>query len=620
MSIGVGARFTTPMATASRRRYPSNLFLAFCLTGAAVVATADLPAAPASIQSRQGSPGPGEPFLAVDGEAAILLQDADLYAQPSADSDVIARVPAGTVLEFSGESADAFGRTWAAVRDPDHVQRRRDIFLAPFTFAQFRRWGGVGVLLADRIVAAGPQLAPVPDAEPFPWWTPETLLVGGQAPDYQETVGISGRRVDRAHLEQAIELLGGRPALADWPSSPDPGQLFVPQALPVLYEWNGERWRPVEPVVFLQPSLSLMPNTLLRIDRQAAPLVGGPVLPCWDFVGALSPARQEVGTIAAARPFVPTAPTGVPQRRSLIQEMLAPTTLNVLVPPRVDPAPLITGVLISDNDGKQAAYLEQALSEDSTRRLRGRQMVLDVWARAPPSASPATFGVDVEVRTAADVPGEYFSTSFSVGTEPTYVAWPFTVSEQAVVVIVRLLPVDKSVAVEQRGMVIIDRVALRLAGWNPEPPSAVFPLHKVSVLTYEGRPLYTRAAVAVSQRSAQELRELWPAVAAADWPEEDKRMILAGQLRHGMVPEQVRLSWGEPEEQLELGIPPGSIRSWIYDDRQATFDGDVLLGFLVPSDDEAVAPPSLCGLPTIGERKPETGADRVAGPIASPAQ
>ena len=161
--------------------------------------------------------------------------------------------------------------------------------------------------------------------------------------------------------------------------------------------------------------------------------------------------------------------------------------------------------------------------------------------------------------------------------------------------IVRLLSVDKSVAVEQRGTVIIDRVALRLAEWNPQPPSAVFPLHKVSVLTYEGRPLYTRAAVAVSQRSARELRELWPAVAAADWSEEDKKLILAGQLRHGMIPEQVRLSWGEPEEQLELGTPPGSINTWMYDDRQATFDGDNLLGFLVPTDGGAVAPPLMCG-------------------------
>ena len=565
------------------------------------MATADLPAARASIQARQGTPGPGEPFLTVDGETAILLEDAELYAEPSADSEVIARVPAGTVLDFRDESADAFGRMWAAVRDPGHVQQRRDVFLAPFTFAQFRRWGGAGVLLADRTVSSGSQLPPVPEAEPLPWWTPEMLLVGGHAPDYQEIVGISGRAVNRAHLEQAIDLLGGYQALADWPPRPDPGQLFVPQALPVLYQWNGERWRPVEPVVFLQPSLSLMPNTLLRIDRQAPRLAGGPVLPCWDFLGALSPAGQEVGTIEEASPFVPTAPTGVPQSRSLIQVILVPTTLDVLVPPRVDPAPLITGAQIRDNDAKQAAYLEQTLSEELTRRLRGRRMVLDVWARTPGAAlAAATFGIDVEVRTAAGVPGEYFSSSFSVGAEPTHVAWPFAVSEQAAVVIVRLLPVDKSVAVEQRGMVIIDRVALRLAEWNPEPPSTVFPLHKVSVLTYEGTPLYTRAALAVTQRSARELRELWPAVAAADWPEEDKKMILAGQLRHGMIPEQVRLSWGEPEEQLELDTPPGSIRSWIYDDRQATFDGDILLGFLVPGDDEAVAPPPTCGFPMNG--------------------
>ena len=405
--------------------------------------------------------------------------------------------------------------------------------------------------------------------------------------------GAKPKIVDRwneVHVGEAKEIIGD--AIAK-PPHPDPGQLFVPQALPALYQWDGERWRPVEPVVFLQPSLSLMPNTLLRIDRQAPRLAGGPVLPCWDFLGALSPAGQEVGTIEEAPAFVPPAL----QLPSLIQDMLVPTTLDVLVPPRVDPASLITGVQIRDNDVKQAAYLEQALSEELTRRLRGRQMVLDVWARTPGAAlAAATFGIDVEVRTAAGVPGEYFSNSFPVGAEPTHVAWPFAVSEQAAVVIVRLLPVDKSVAVEQRGVVIIDRVALRLAEWNPEPPSTVFALHKVSVLTYESAPLYTRAAVVVTQRSARELRELWPVVAAADWPEEDKKMILAGQLRPGMIPEQVRLSWGEPEEQLERGTPPGSIRSWIYDGRQATFDGDILIGFRGPRDDETVTPlPLMCG-------------------------
>ncbi len=586
-----------------------SVFLAICLIGALVPAAADLPAARASFQLRQGAPGPGEPFFAVDAETAILLEAADLYAAASADSEVIARVPAGTVLDFRGQSADVFGRTWAAVRNADHVQRRRDVFLAPFTFAQFRQWGGAAVLLADRMVATGPALTPVSNAEPFPWWAPGMLLVGGHAPDYQATVGISGRAIDRTHLAQAIELLGGLQGLADWPRRPDPGQLFVPPALPALHQWNGERWRPVEPVVFLQPSLSLIPNTLLQIDRSAPPLAGGPVLPCWDFIGALSPSGEEAGTIDEARPFVPARPTdgarprrrastGVPQPLSLIESMLIPTTLDMLVPPRVDPPPLITGVQIRDNDGKQAAYLEQALSEELVMRLRGREMVLDAWARSSGGAgSVVTFGIDVEVRTAVDVPAESFSNSFSVGDEPVHVAWPFAVTEQAVAVIVRLLPVDKSVAVEQRGAVIIDRVALRLAEWNPEPPSTVFPLHKVSVLTYEGVPLYTRAAVAVSRRTARALRELWPAVAAADWPEEDKKMILAGQLRHGMNPEQVRLSWGAPVEQVELDTLPGSVSSWIYDDRQATFNGEILIGFRVPSNDETPAPPPLCGAP-----------------------
>jgi hypothetical protein len=64
---------------------------------------------------------------------------------------------------------------------------------------------------------------------------------------------------------------------------------------------------------------------------------------------------------------------------------------------------------------------------------------------------------------------------------------------------------------------------------------------------------------------------------------------LAGELRHGMSPEQVRLAWGEPDEDTPAG-QYGIDRRWRYPDRYVAFAAGTVIAFAtVP---EAAAKPS----------------------------
>ena len=145
----------------------------------------------------------------------------------------------------------------------------------------------------------------------------------------------------------------------------------------------------------------------------------------------------------------------------------------------------------------------------------------------------------------------------------------------------RLLAADRSVAREQRGSVIFERVSLRLATWTAEPTASSVVLYRITANTFEGAVLHTRAPMVVTARSAEEVEQVWAEVAATEWSSEDKQLVLAGEIRHGMSEEQVRLAWGEPLEQTrsEAG---GNGSRWDYADRDAVFAAGSVIAFRPP--------------------------------------
>jgi hypothetical protein len=535
-------------------------------------------ASAAPSQSDAGLPGE----LHVDAEElrAVLLEDGDFFEEPSSDGAIVARFPAGTVLGFAGEASDAFGRAWSALRDPQRIERRRHRYLVPFDLRTFTSFGGMGAVLADReptpptVASSGAPTTRTTTVAP-PWWAPAALLTLGHSPTFDSVVAMSARAVREADVREAIDLLGGIEALGAWPVEPLPGELYLPELLPVLFQFDGHEWRPVRPVRLFSAALNLLGNPALGEDVGALPRAGGPTISCWDLIGALTPRRRAAGSVAVAPPVGtggggggPPPPPGMADFRdapATIRDMLPPAPLGALVPSRVDPPEPPSGVQISDRHGRQAVYLEQVLGPGMTRHLRGRSMVLDIVARAPEtgtSGGAATFGVDVE------------------GPNAWRFELAFTVPDLADALEFRLLPLDKSIAVEQSGEVIIERVALRLAHWDPEPAPASYVLNRVHASTFESRPLYTRTPVALTTRSVEDVAVVWPQLwAAVDWSSDDRKLILAGEVRHGMSPAQVRLSWGEPDEAIAGDPDAGIERNWRYADRYAVFADDKLIAF-----------------------------------------
>ena len=204
---------------------------------------------------------PGKVFIAEDALRAVLLESAELYADPTSAGEIVARWPAGTVLEYAGETTDEFGRTWYTVRDPNRLQRRRDVYLAPFNGRQFGDFGYRGALLADRQPALARRAAvATASAASFspekPWWQPVSVLELGHHATFDGVVGIGATAADPEELRQAIELLGGMASLGDFPEHPLPGELFVPALLPVVFQFDGEDWDLARPIRLLDDSVS----------------------------------------------------------------------------------------------------------------------------------------------------------------------------------------------------------------------------------------------------------------------------------------------------------------------------------------------------------------------------
>ena len=537
---------------------------------------------------------PGELFVSDGGRRALLLEDGDFFSGPSSAGEIVVRFPAGTVLDYVGETTDDFGRTWFTVRHPLRFERRRDDYLTNLDRRRFADLGYGAAVLADRqpVVAAPRARIPVAGAPPLPaapaWWKPVAVLELGHNASFNAVLAISARAPEKGDLLEAIDLLGGREAIATWPTNPLPGELFVPAMLPALFQFDGADWLLARPARLLGDSVSLLGNPTFAVDAQAPIFTGGPVLHCWSLIDSLDPAGMPAGSVSVAPPAVPPrggrgqqGVSGAAPTTAVIPptmgRLLAPLPPTMLVPPRVDPPTPPGGVVLLDNHSQQAVYLEQTLGSVSTRRLRGKSLVLDLVTRNPPGAtSAATLGIDIEVRFADGRPVEHFATSFPSSATASRVEFPFDVAVDAETITVRLLAADRSVAREQRGSVIFERVSLRLATWAAEPTASSVVLYRITASTFEGAALHTRAPMALTARPEEEVEQVWAEVAATEWSSDDKQLVLAGEIRHGMSEEQVRLAWGEPLEQTRSDAG-GSGSRWDYADRDAVFaDGSVI--------------------------------------------
>lgn len=540
---------------------------------------------------------PGELFVSDGGLRAVLLEDGDFFSSPSSDGDIVARFPAGTILDYVGETTDEFGREWFTVRHPQRIERRRDVYLTNLDGRRFADLGYRAAVLADRqpivVAARAPRsVAGAPRQRlPPPWWEPVAVVARGHNATFDAVLAISARAPGEDDLLEAIDLLGGLEAIATWPASALPGELFVPAMLPALFQFEGAEWRLARPVRLLGDSISLLGNPRFVVDPEAPTFAGGPVLHCWSLVDSLDPMGVLAGSVQVAPPVevvrrgrVPgggaaAAPATTSVVPPAIRQLLAPPPPTMLVPPRVDPPAPPDGVLLEDVHSQQAVYLEQTLGLALTRRLRGKSLVLDVVTRNPPrAASAATLGVDIEVRFADERPGEHFATSFSSSAAPVRAEFPFDIPADAETITVRLLAADRSVAREQRGAVIFERATLRLATWAAEPAASSVVLYRITANAFEGAQLHTRAPIVVTARPAEEVEQVWVELAATDWSSADKQQVLAGEIRHGMSEEQVRLSWGEPFERT-MSDAAGGGRRWDYADRDVVFAGGSVIAF-----------------------------------------
>jgi hypothetical protein len=595
-------------------RWTEALLLALLVAGGGPPApgAAGRQAAPVA-QTAGAGPSMAEPAP----PRAVLLEDAELYEDPSSAGTIVARLPAGTVLDYAGETTDVYGRTWYAVRDPHRSERRRDAYLAPFTYEQLRAFGYRAAVLADRrpsaVAAVGaaaaasgaaggmPAATATPDA---PWWRPAGVLELADAPTYGEVVAVSARAAEVGTVRRAIELLGGREAIARWPSEPLPGELFVPAMLPALFVFDGSEWDLAQPVRLLGDAVSLLGNGGFAVDPAAPPLAGGPALQCWLLMNALDPGGAPAGSVAPAPEPAPLQ-RGQPVPRGLgpfdpslapesMRALLAPAPDTTLVPPRVDPPAVPGGVLLSDDDGRQAVFLRQQLGPELTARLRGQAMVLDVVVRDDPRAGAATFGLYVEVVFADGSPPRDFVGSYTSRAAARRYELAFEVPAGADDIVIRLLPLDRGLAVDQQGSVVFERAALRLAAWDPHPPAASVLLHRVTASSFEGTRLYTRAPVAPSGRSADDLQRVWPGVTRTGWTVETQQTVLAGELRHGMNRAQVRAAWGEPAQETAVSGSSSVEWRWAGDDRYALFENGEVIAFRPPTVAHDAAEPSVC--------------------------
>jgi len=570
------------------------------------------------------------------GPSAVLLEEALLREGADETLEPRATLPAGTVVGFQARVRDAFGRPWSRISDPTTQVQETLRVLAPFGRERLERWDRTAAFL--EIPAAPPpgpaagtpptagQGGPVAPATPPPseaWWTRVVFLGPEHLPAFVGARGADAAVVPGPVLDDVLALVGGLSNLGPFPEEPLPGQLFVPAFLPLILRFDGARWVPTEPALLQGPAPGLLGNPDLAPETgsPAGPL--GPPIPCWRLIGGRGPEGNVVGTVAVqpatpASPGVPGAagigpgsgpggaggpagPSGGPSGGlDLPLQRLWPTApRSAAVPARLPGPEPVPGIRLRDDTYEQAVQLAQDLHPDLVRRLRGRELVLEVVARAPPrSTGPAALGIAV---LAGD---ERFQAGQTVGTRSTTASLTFTVPPDAESLSVRLLPLDVSVAIEQQGEVLLETARLRPAGWPSSYRAEVLLLHEVVATVWPDATRYVRAELAVTDRPREEARELWAEIRDRDWDLETVRAVLAGRAVQGMSPGQVLAAWGEPERRVRGADAAGLDERWDYADRSAAFvDGVLLAATVEPERDAAPTSGRRCWDPSDGGRR-----------------
>jgi len=539
---------------------------------------------------------------------AVALEEGLLFAAPDAAAEEIMEFQRGQIFEYLGEREDTFGRDWSMVTTGEAWRRLERWFATTATPQELRGYRGRVSLLTS---LPGPEVPPAvgfltseaaadynarlkqPLQVRADWWDVTRELDADAIDSFGRVVGVPVWQLPAAQADQLVEAFGGLAAMGPFPEDPGFGRLHVSEALGLVLRYDGSAWRLNDPPLSTRPRISLLANPRLRRTPDAPAEPTGPPIACWRLVGGLDPRGNPAGSVGPAPPpparlQASARPQGDQLRGyyDLTGRAWPIAQPRTLAPRRVMPQRDAGGVVLGDASRRQAVYLEQSLPPRVVEQLRGREVRVQVMARAVAEGegiSTATVALDVEVGSLRQ------SLSTQVGALPTPVTVTLVVPPDATTLRVRLLPVDLSIAVLEGGRAVFDSVSLAPTDWNVELEAAPLLLRRVRSVTYQPAPRFTRARIVVSERTPEQLAEIWSEIAADDLPEGWLEMILSGEIAAGMTERQVELAWGSPEDRSE-----SSLLRWRWVDRAASFDPDgTLLAWSVQPEREP-ARQSLC--------------------------
>ncbi len=550
---------------------------------------------------------------------AIALEAGSLRAAAEVTEDGLFAFDAGAIFHYLGETTDTFGREWEMVGDPESWTRLQQWYVVAASVDELRDRVGP-VTLIERVPA--PATRPERDSEvveledeelsPFnlylaslrlpvavevEWWKNTVELDASEVHAVGETLAVPAWAVPAPVVDEAIHLFGGREVLGPWPPEASFGALHVASVLPLVFRRTEHGWESLGRLRTKLPVLGLLSNSQLQLDPNLPAEATGYVLPCWRLAGGLDPRGLPAGRVDVPPP-PPTRLTAGARRDEdrflgsfdLTTRLWPAATAEIAVPRRVAPSALATGVMLQDVNRRQAVYLEQRLPKTVTRRLRGRELRLEIVARAAPESdgttSTATVGFEIEA-------GELREAGTgAVGALPGTASLVVTVPEDAEEIIVRLMPADRSIAVGETGRAIFERVTLAPTDWPAALAPAPVILRRVRVDLYAPTPRYTRASMAISTKEPAALSNAWRTLARVQLDAELRRMILAEELDFEMDDRHVRVAWGEPVARHESGV-----RRWDWSDRSATFDPTGRLIAWTEQAEDADLPVPRCLVP-----------------------
>ena len=573
-----------------------------------------------STESYAQTPPPGTREPIEEPIYAVALEAGSLRATPEVTEDELFTFDAGANFLYLGEATDTFGRDWEMVGDPESWSRRERWLVVAATPEELEGRVGPVTLITGVAVPAmrpertseqfeseGEELSPYelylaslrqPLTARLEWWRNILQLDASDVRDFGETLAVPAWRVPPHVVDEAVSMLGGLDSLGPWPQEASFGALHVTSILPLVFRRGEQGWESLGRLRSALPVLSLLSNSQLQLDPNLPAEATGYPLPCWHLAGGLDPRGLVAGQIGLA-PSPPTRLAAAVRRDEdrflgsfdLTTRVWPAATAEAAVPRRVVPSALATGVMLQDTNRRQAVYLEQRLPPALSRRLRGRELRLDVVARAAPgldgTTSTATIGFEIEAGELREVGSE------TVGSLPGTGHLVVTIPEHADNITVRLLPADRSLAVGEAGRAILEHVTLAPTDW-PKPllPAPVM-LRRVRVDLYAPTIRYTRAALAISAKPPAELSRVWQALDSQQLDEKLRRMILAAELDFEMNVRHVLAAWGEPTTRHDAGV-----RRWDWDNRSVTFDQDGRLIAWTEQAKDADLPVPQCLAPT----------------------